>query len=387
MTGYVRIKIVGPYPELFINRCIDQKISVWNIKRIGKEALVCSVLLDEVKQLRKLARVSDCKVRFLERKGFPFFLQKILNRNGLIIGAAAFLCLLFLLSNMVWGVEIEGATPEMEHELRQAVTEMGIKKGAFQFRLPAPEVIQSEITDQIVDATWIGVTRKGTTYHFQVVEKEIAEKEPAEAPGHLVAKRKAIITDLFVEEGNPVVERNQVVEKGDLLVSGLIGKEGDERQVSAKGTVKGEMWFEAEMDIPLSKTLYVATGDSHRRHYFHVGNIKIPFWGWFSPEFANAKEEEYESSWEIFGVQLPFHYGYRDLLEAKKIEEEAAVEEAINIAKETGKEKLQQQFSEEAEITGEKVLHHEIKGGKVKVIIHFKIVDEIAEKQPIIQGD
>ncbi|SDY51891.1 similar to stage IV sporulation protein [Evansella caseinilytica] len=387
LSGYVRMKISGPYPEMFINHCIERKIPVWDIKYHGQHELVCSVLLDEIPRLRRLARTSDCKISFIGRKGFPFFIHKLWRRNGLLFGAAFFLILVYLLSNMVWGIEVEGATPKVEHELRQAVTELGIKKGAFQFQLPPPEKIQAIITEQISEATWIGVTRKGTTYHFQVVEKDIAEREPLEAPGHLVASRKAVIYDMFVEEGKPVAERNQMVRKGDMLVSGLIGKEGEEQQVSARGSVLGEIWYEATVEVPLSTTLYTATGNSYRTHQLHIGKWTIPIWGWNPPEYADAKEEEYEREWELFGFTLPFHYGYKDWLEAEEVEQETAEEEAVAIAIEKGKERILPSFSANAEVIGEKVLHHFVENGKVIVIIHYRIVDEIAKKQPIIQGD
>ncbi|MDQ0254356.1 hypothetical protein J2S74_001731 [Evansella vedderi] len=387
VSGYVRIKITGPYPELFINRCIDNKMYIWDIHHPGKEVLICSVLLDEVSHLRKLARASDCKISFIDRRGMPFFMQKLWRRNGLLFGAFAFVVSIFILSNMVWGVQIEGASPKVEHELRQAVMELGVKTGAFQFTLPPPEEIQTIITEEISDATWIGVTRKGTTYHFQVVEKEIAEREPREAPGHLVASRDAVIYDLFVEEGLPMVEINQVVEKGDLLVSGLIGEEGEERRVPARGTIFGEIWFQGKVEIPLSRTLYAVTGDKYRTHKLYIGNVGIPIWGWNPPEYAHAIEEEYESSWNIFNMELPFQYGYKEVLEATEVEVEHAVEQAVTLAVDEGKEELLSQFSEDAEIIGEKVLHQEVEDGKVKVIIHYRIVDDIAMKQPIIQGD
>ncbi|MDG5786547.1 sporulation protein YqfD [Evansella sp. AB-P1] len=387
VTGYVRIKISGPYPESFINQCINEGMNIWNIHYAGKNVLICSVLLDEVSYLRKLARNSDCKIRFIDKKGYPFVLQKFWRRNGIIFGCVAFFLSLFILSNMVWNVDIEGASPTVENKLEQAVSEIGIKRGAFQFFLPPPEEIQSIVTDVITDATWIGVTRKGTTYHFQVVEKDIAEREPAEAPGHIVAAHKAVIQDLFVEEGLPMVELNQVVEKGDLLVSGLIGIEGNERQVSAKGTIFGEMWYEAEISVPLERTLYAVTGQSYRRHNLHIGNWSIPIWGWNPPNFEHTKREVFESNWTVFGYELPFHYGYSDYMEAEVIEMESAVDEAVIVAKEEGKEKLKEQFTKNAEITGEKVLHPKVEDGKVIVIIHFRIVDEIGMKQPIIQGD
>lgn len=388
VTGYVRIKISGPYPELFINRCIDQKMYIWDIQHPGKEVLVCSVLLDEVSHLRKLARASDCKISFIDKKGLPFIINKLWRRNGLVFGAVAFLLSIFILSNMVWNIEIEGASPVVEHNLKQAVTEMGITRGAFQFRLPPPEDIQALITDQIQEATWIGVTKKGTTYHFQVVEKEIAERAPLEAPGHLVAARNAVIYDMFIEKGEPIVEINQVVQKGDLLVSGLVGQEEEEKQkVSANGSVVGEIWFKGEVEIPLARTLYVATGNQYRTHYLYLGNFALPIWGWNTPDYANIKVEKYKTSWKVINLSLPVNYGYRDTLEATEVDVETAIEEAINLGVEKGREELLPKFSEKAEIIGENVLHHEVEDGKVKVIIHYQIVDEIAVKQPIIQGD
>ncbi|MCD8511978.1 MAG: sporulation protein YqfD [Bacillus sp. (in: Bacteria)] len=389
VTGYVRIKITGPYPELFINRCIDQKMYVWDIHHPGKEVLVCSILLDEVSHLRKLARASDCKITFIDKKGMPFFINKLWRRNGLVLGAVGFLLSLFILSNMVWGIEIEGASPVVEHELKQAVTEMGITKGAFQFRIPPPEEIQAQVTDQIQEATWIGVTRKGTTYHFQVVEKEIAERAPLEAPGHLVSARNAVIYDMFIEKGEPQVELNQVVQKGDLLVSGLIGLDGEEekQRVSAKGSILGEIWFKGEIEIPLSRTLYATTGNKYRTYFLHIGKFSVPIWGWNIPEYANTKEENYKSSWSLFHFSLPVNYGYRDILEATKVDVEKAIEEAISLGIEKGKEELLPKFGDNAEVIGENVLHHEVEDGKVIVIIHYQIVDEIAVKQPIIQGD
>ena len=386
-SGYVRIKITGAYPEMFINRCIDSKIFVWDIRHPGKQTLVCSILLDEIPNLRKLARTSECKISFLERKGLPFLIKRLWKRNGLIVGAAGALILLYLLSNMVWNVGVDGASPKVEHELLQAVNDLGIKQGTFQFRLPPPEEIQSILTDEIREATWIGVTRKGTTYHFQVVEKDFAEREPAEAPGNLVAKRKAVIYDVFVEEGKSLIELNQVVQKGDLLVTGLIGREGEEEKVAARGKVYGEIWYKASVVIPLSKTLYAATGKRHRTHELYIGKRNIPVWGWRKPKFEQAKEESHKSSWKVFEYTLPFNYGTRDLLETEKIEVETAVENAIHLAKEKGARRVLLDFSKEAEIMDEKVLHHLVDNGKVKIIIHYRIVDEITMKQPITQGD
>lgn len=387
ITGNVRLKVQGKYPELFINRCTSNNVQVWNVKRIDEDTLLCSLKLDEVSHLRKIARTSGCKITFIEKNGLPFLTRKVWKRKGFLIGSFVFLLCLFILSNMVWGIEIEGASPQVEHQLNQSISEIGIKKGALQFFLPAPQDIQTIITDEIADATWIGVEKRGTTYHFQVVEKEIAEREPKDRPGHIVASRKALIHDLFIEKGQPLVEINDFVKRGDLLVSGLIGREGEEKRVAAKGSILGEMWYETKVKIPLNRTRYIATGEKDKRYELIIANWSIPIFGFKDPDFAEWKEEIDETNWNIFGMKLPIQISRKNILEVEKKEKELSIEEAIYMAKDKGRNQLLTRFSNKAEIIGEKVLHHEEEDGKVKIIIHYRIVDEIGIKQPIIQGD
>ncbi len=77
---------------------------------------------------------------------------------------------------MVWNIDVEGASPQVEHELRQIVHEMGVKRGAFFFQLPNVERIQRDVTERIAGATWVGVRQKGTTYEFEVVEQKLPEE-------------------------------------------------------------------------------------------------------------------------------------------------------------------------------------------------------------------
>ncbi len=386
-SGYVRVKFEGTYPELFVNRCIEKKLMIWDIKQSGEKTYICSILLEDAKRLRSVCRESGCKITFLERKGAPFIFRKMLIRNGFVIGTAIFVAVLFILANMVWNIEIEGASASMEHEILQKVDELGIKRGKLQFQLPPPEVIQEKISDQVPDATWIGVTLRGTTYHFQVVEKELAEREPAEAPGHLVASRKAVIHHLFVENGNAVVEENQVVEKGDRLVTGLIGKEGKEERVAAKGEVFGEIWYKSHVTMPLERDFEVLTGEYDQHHILTLGGWDLPVWGWSDSEFSTSKQEAYTRPFRIFNYTLPIAYknvtNYETNVGTKTYTEEEGVAAAI----EKGRAEILERFSNKAEIIGEKVLHQQVQNGKVNVSIHYRIIDDISRKQPIIQGD
>ncbi|MDI5789570.1 sporulation protein YqfD [Bacillus licheniformis] len=75
----------------------------------------------------------DCKCRFIKRKGF---LSSCRSLNG--IAASLWSCcifiIMFLLSNMLWKIDITGANPETEHQIRQQLDQIGVKKAAFSFQ-------------------------------------------------------------------------------------------------------------------------------------------------------------------------------------------------------------------------------------------------------------
>ena len=281
ISGYVRLGIDGAYPERFLNRCIENRIDVWGIKRISDEKIICYMKVEDAKKIRPLLRMTNCKVTFSHRHGLPFFMKRMTKRAGFVTGIIVFLLLLFVFSNMVWRVDVKGASPQVEHELRQVVEQMGIKRGTFQFSLPTVEVIQRDVTELVKGATWIGVRQKGTTFEFEVVEQQLPEEVERYSPRHLIAKKEAIIHKIFVEHGQAQVVPNDFVRKGDLLVSGFIGKEDSEEKelVPAKAVVLGEVWYKSDVIVPLESSFTALTGEKKAKHSVSIYGFDIPVWG------------------------------------------------------------------------------------------------------------
>ncbi|WP_280768503.1 sporulation protein YqfD [Salipaludibacillus daqingensis] len=386
-SGYMTIRVTGVSTELFLNQCAKRNIVIWEIKYEEEEKFIANVLLADLSKLKKMAKHLPCKIFFIEKKGIPFLVSKLNQRKGMVAGVIGFLLFLVTLSNMVWGIEIDGASPALEHKMHETISELGIQKGKFQYFLPSPEEIQQEIMNEMDEVTWVGVTKQGASYQFQVVEKEIVEEAPPTISGHLVASRKAVIHDMFVEKGKAMVKTNQVVEKGDILVSGLIGKEDDQRIIAAKGSVTGEFWYGVKVKVPLHLMAESLTGNINRKHGIGIGEVTIPIWGWRGLDAEETVKETFSIKWKPFGVTMPFNYKFTDEYELKSLDKERIKDEALAIASEESKKELLGKFSDKAEVVDEKVLHQMVDGGKVKISLHFRIMDEIAVKQPIIQGD
>ena len=109
-SGKIQLKITGKGIERLLNECTRRNIPMFNVKK-KKDAVFLYIPLSDVHAFRKVIRGFDCKCRFIKRKGFPFLVQKSKRNSGFTFGVAAFFIIMFLLSNMLWKIDITGANP------------------------------------------------------------------------------------------------------------------------------------------------------------------------------------------------------------------------------------------------------------------------------------
>lgn len=389
INSYVKAEIRGERIEEFINECLKKQIAIWNIKRTSEHTMSVCVYTKNIKEIRGILKQFECKLRFLEKNGLPFWAARMWKRNGLILGLASFFVILFLLSNMVWNINVTGANPKTEYQLLKAAKELGIKKGKFIFLLPNVRKLQQQLTNAMDNVTWIGVSLNGTTYHFQVVEKEIPKRKEALSPRHLVAKKDAIIYDMFVEKGQPVVTPNQFVYKGALLVSGYIGKEGKTKLVPAKGVVWGETWYTTNVTIPLETKFKTYTGNSVKQHKLNLFGLKIPIWGFSDGEYKHKETSEDETPLRFWKWTLPISYVTKEIRETDGVKRVYTQAEAVKAGKVMAKKEVRKLLAHNSKIKEEKILRQSVSNGKVNLSMHYQVIENIASEQPILiqQGD
>ena len=386
--GSVTVRVEGKGIERFLNVLIRNGLHVWNVKRHGSGTATFTMRLRDALQIRRYARHSGCSIGFLRRNGAPFLVKRIFKNSGFFLGAVAFFLIIIVLSNSIWGIEIKGAKPATEYKIRKELDHMGIKVGKFQFTVDSVESIQRKLTNNIGAITWVGVELKGTTYHFQVVEKKQPKDPKLLAPQNLIAKKKAIIVKRFVERGKPVVDLNDHVEAGQLLVSGLIGKEdGPTQAVAAKGEILGETWYKSYVELPLQTRFKVYNGKEQQKHSLLIGKFEVPIWGFQKVKFREYETEKNDHAIHFFKWSLPISYINRTFREKEDIIRTYSKEEAIKEAMEIAKKDIKKRLDEDATIKDTKILHEAFQNGKVTLSIHFKIYENIAKGQPITQGD
>lgn len=384
LEGHITVTIRGKRFERLINMAVREGIQIWNISRAGSGQGQFDILIRDYFRLRPILRETGCRSHVTNRGGLPFWLIRMRSRAGLAIGAFLFLFGLYMLSTFVWTVEIQGTVRLSPYQVEKVAEKVGIKQGAWKVKLKEPLILQKEMTELLPEASWIGVHIEGTKATIQVVEKEVQEKAQPLGPRHLIAKKKAVIQRVEAEAGKSLVNVNQYVEKGQVLISGVIGNEMRQGLVAAKGKVEGEVWYQSDVSVPINRTSYHLTGQKQDLFYMIVGSYAVRLW----PFETNAYEkfEANEKRLQLGYAQYSLPLGWKKVSQFEMEERRKSIteEEAIAEAKKFARQDVLAKAGKGAVIKDEKVLHVKTENGKVYLSIHYAVIEDIAMEQPIV---
>ncbi|MDF2556345.1 MAG: yqfD [Bacillales bacterium] len=391
--GLVEVKMKGIGAERFINRLCKEGVAVFQFKKLDKEISTYQIRLSNIRSLRKIARGQAFKFSFTRRKGMPFFLNKLMKNKGLVIGIPFFIAIVFVLSNIVWSIKIDGASIETEQKIRKQLKLMDVRIGKFSFNEGDPKAIQKRLTDEIPNITWIGVQSRGAVYHLRVVEKLIPKKEIDKSYPMLVSTKKAYIVQTMIETGQILVVKKQLVEKGQPLVDGYIGSGENPKYVGAKGIVLGETWYQTTSEVPLKTTFQKLTGNTKTKHQLKLFNITIPIWGFGHSKFKEKTIERVQTDFHFWKWKIPLSIVKVQYNEAVTTIRILTQEEGMELAKENAYKDLLLSIPPDAKVLKRNLLQKKISSDKVMVMMHYEVIEDIAagsgdeDEYPISDSD
>ncbi|SEN04532.1 sporulation protein YqfD [Lihuaxuella thermophila] len=390
VKGKIDLQCSGPQLASVLNMAVQEGIYVENIYWVDERTIRITILLPDFFLFTSLMRKQKIRLRIINKAGLPFLIKRVKRRKSFYIGMILFFFLIFLFSSFIWKVEIEGTERIPEAQIRSLLKKEGIYVGQLKRDLPDRELVQHHLLTQLPQASWVGVRVEGTRVTVTVVEKKQIEPPPKELPSygpvHLVASKNALIYDMRVERGNPLVEVNDVVRQGQVLVSGIYGDPDTGTVVGAKGKVMGEVWYESEVTVPVRQKRKVYTGYRQKITLPYIG--KKILWN----PFRELPYKQYETIQRVQPVQvgnrsLPFGLVEQEFLEMEWVNQKLTEEEAVHLGKRQAKEELLQKLGADGRILEEKVLHQRLENGKVYLKVHFDVIENIAVPQPILQGE
>ena len=279
--GYVIIKVTGFSIERFLNLCLNKNIDLYKIEETTN-GIICQIDIKNFKQLKIISKKTGCKYRIISKYGAPFYIFKNRKRKMLLIGAMFFIFLLYYFSSFIWSIQVIGYDLVDNNEILKFCEEKGLYLGSYKRNIDT-KAIQTDIKNNFEDISWINIKIKGTKAIINIsedIKKEntIQNDEACD----IIAKDRGIITNIVTRTGTPLVKEKDIVEKGDVLVSGeLLLKEGEE--IKGKYTtysdadIKAKVEKEIQVRVPFEYYIKEYTNNKNTKFSFLAFNKEFSF--------------------------------------------------------------------------------------------------------------
>lgn len=385
LRGSVTIVVRGQHLEKLINELAKEGIEIWNVRSLPERKMEMNVQLDDYFSLRPLLKRTGCRMSVKHRNGLPFLLRRLWRRKIFIGGFAMFIAIIFALSSLVWDIEVQGNDKISTEAVLLAAREEGIYPFQWIFRMPKQDKLSAELTRKLAGTSWVGVSRSGTRITIQVVEATRPKEEALHSPSHLISSYDAIITNIYAERGQLEAKKHDRVRKGQVLIAGVQGNS----YVVAKGEIKGLVWHEYNIEVPLVRKQNVYTGDKKVRGYLFFGKTAIQITGYGSTGFAHYQtlSELDPLTWR--SLKLPIGWMSEKLLETAEIQLKISEKQAKEDGVQRALRDIYAKHGVESKIMSQKILHEKSDNGKVYMKVLFEVEQNIAEELPIVheQGE
>lgn len=378
--GYVVVTIRGERLSAFINLVNEHGLWVRDILYRSNETVQMTILRSDVRRLRSLLRRTGCKIRFGKRTGLPFLWRRAWRRKPFLAGAAVFFSMLYVLTSVVWSVEVEGTKKLSPETILAAAEAVGIHKGAWIGRLPDNDVLRAEILDKVPELSWAGVSIQGTKIRIQVVEKIAPPSLPPNVPQHIVASKKGVIEKVLVHKGIASVQKGQLVNPGDIVISGSLGD--GKATVHARGIVEARVWYTTELRVPLEQVRKLYTGQVIRKNYLVIGSFPVQIRGYGQPPYARFEEQAVDREFYVGSITLPVKFRTVDVKETFEDRISLTEEEAKKEALKRAEADVLAKTGENGRIAAQKILHQRIEHGNLYTKVLTEVIEDIGKPQP-----
>lgn len=328
IRGYVVIRRDDMNSEKLLNILRRRNISVWDVEKKDKKIKFKISYEDYIKHSDLINEI----VKPESKRGVLLKLNKLKLRRGFSIGLLILIISLYLLTSMIWDVEVIGTNQPNTNEIIRLLEKNKIK---LPFALSQIETkkLETLIYDNF-QFKFVEVFVEGSKLIIFVRERE---PEPAEIksnePSSIIALKNAIVNKVIAKSGQAVVKEGDVVYEGQTLIMGIVKNKNSEEfmMVPSEGTVYGKTYYNFEMKEEKIRNVNVSTNKSNAVYYLIINGNSIKIIGDKDPyENYNYRERE---------INVPLVSNIADISILKGVYYEEVIKK-IEIDKETAHNKM-----------------------------------------------
>lgn len=346
----------------FLNKCLANKINLYNIEYIDDYILV-TINEQDLKTIKKLNYYS--KIKFLRYTGKKKVLYTLKRNIYNILLLIVFTLLIYIFSQVIVKVEVKHENKEIINRVTELLEEKDIKP----FTLKKSNRELNEISDKILEENrdfldFISISNKGMTYVVNIEERILITEEKPKERCHVIAKKDGTITSIVAKSGVSLVEKGNLVKKGDILISGeIILNEEIKDNTCAEGDVRANTWYKVNIKYPLKEI---------KKEYTKREKVNLKI---INKYLINRLYKEYEEKTLFKFKNLRLVYQKETKSTEFYLDKETVKEKAINEAVKKIKEKL----PENSLIIDKKVLKESTNNSTIELDIFISVEESIGE--------
>ena len=237
---YTEYLVKGVNLHYFINRLKREKITVYSVKRKGKESYF-TVKNKDSEKFFAIGKELCYNIYKLKEGGIFYPLLLLIKNVGISVGLLLFLLLIATADGMVFAVKVTGSGKINENLVLKSVAEAGIKKFSFY-----SEERSAELQKRLYSLdcfSFASVKKRGKTLVIDVETADFAQT--SEKRDNLISTADGVLEDCKVYRGRQLIGIGEKVRKGDAVVLGemQINDGWQKTYVVAKATVLAESYF------------------------------------------------------------------------------------------------------------------------------------------------
>lgn len=376
MSHYI-IKIEGRRPNSLLSLLIILKIPFIK-KKETKDYLILEIEEEYFQKIKKLAPTYE--ITILKRTGKAYLIHLYKTKKIFLYSIIFAFLVIILLTNIIFSVRVVETDKEIKDMILTDLRENGITRFRFKVSYKRKEAIREKILEKEKNyLEWLEIEEVGTMYQVKVIRRINNPKEEELKPRSIVAKKKGRITRIEADYGEVTTKKNDVVDKGDTLISGLIkNKEEIKTKVAARGKVYAEVWYQVNLNLPTIYQEEIKTGKKKNTLEIIFLDKNIFISELFKYNNSISKETVLYNN-----PLIPFRISFTKKEEIKLKQVAYQEDKTLKKIKKLAVDKLKQRIGNDIKILSINVLKKKASADKIEVELFFKVEEDITSYESL----
>lgn len=376
MSHYI-IKIEGRRPNSLLSLLIILKIPFIK-KKETKDYLILEIEEEYFQKIKKLAPTYE--ITILKRTGKAYLIHLYKTKKIFLYSTIFAFLVIILLTNIIFSVRVVETDKEIKDMILTDLRENGITRFKFKVSYKRKETIREKILEkEKAYLEWLEIEEVGTMYQVKVIRRINNPKEEELKPRSIVAKKKGRITRIEADYGEVTTKKNDVVDKGDTLISGLIkNKEEIKTKVAARGKVYAEVWYQVNLNLPTLYQEEIKTGNKKNTLEIIFLDKNIFISELFKYNNSISKETVLYNN-----PLIPFRISFTKKEEIKLKQVAYQEDKTLKKIKKLAVDKLKQRIGNDIKILSINVLKKKASADKIEVELFFKVEEDITSYESL----